>query len=56
MDVDLDYRNKLHDLHKDDQLAPEIMSVSEDMSSEHQQELHTLQKKVRKQRTKTLRN
>ena len=40
MEVDLEYTEKLHDLHKDYPLVPEIMSVSEDMLSQHQKELH----------------
>ena len=40
MEVDLEYTEKFHDLHKDYPLVPEIMSVSEGMLSQHQKELH----------------
>ena len=53
--LEVDYPEKLHDWHKDSPLAPEIMSVSEDVSSEHQKELH-YKSMVRKRKTKILRN
>ena len=38
LQVDLDYDPKLHDYHNEFPLAPETMSVTEDMLSPHQRE------------------
>ena len=38
--VDLDYPKEAHDLHKDYPLAPEIMSIHENMLSKVQKDIH----------------
>ena len=40
LEVDLDYPKELHDLQKDYPLAPEIMSISENMLSQVQKDIH----------------
>ena len=40
VEVDLKYPHHLHDLHSDYPLAPENMSITRDLLSEHQLELH----------------
>ena len=40
VEVDLEYPEEMHELHKDYQMAPEIMSRSEDMLSTVQKDIH----------------
>ena len=40
LEIDLEYPHKIHDLHKDYPMAPEIMTTSEDMLSNVQKDIH----------------
>ena len=40
LEVDLEYPGKIHDLHKDYPMAPELMTINEDMLSNVQKDTH----------------